>query len=66
MGVVLKMIQALTIAGRGVLLAGPAGSGKTALAMGLCMSRIFSVCLTPLAKSLGSDVPFVSISGSGM
>lgn len=51
MGVVLKMIQALTIAGRGVLLAGPAGSGKTALAMGL-------------SKSLGSDVPFVSISGS--
>lgn len=51
MGVVLKMIQAQTIGGRSVLLAGPPSSGKTALALGL-------------AQDLGSDVPFVYLSAS--
>eukprot|EP01130_Rhizamoeba_saxonica_P015816 TRINITY_DN7160_c0_g2_i1.p1 TRINITY_DN7160_c0_g2~~TRINITY_DN7160_c0_g2_i1.p1 ORF type:complete len:462 (+),score=121.39 TRINITY_DN7160_c0_g2_i1:39-1424(+) len=51
MGVVLKLVQAGQIAGRGVLLAGQPGTGKTALAMGL-------------AQTLGEDVPFVSIAAS--
>lgn len=51
MGVVLKMVQNGSIAGRAVLLAGPPSTGKTALAMGL-------------SQSLGADVPFTSIAGS--
>lgn len=50
-GVILKMVQNGTIAGRAVLVAGPPSTGKTALAMGL-------------AHSLGKDVPFTSIAGS--
>lgn len=51
MGVIMKMIQKGKIAGRGVLMTGPPGTGKTAIAMGL-------------AKSLGSETPFTHISGS--
>jgi len=51
LGVIKKLIQNGQIAGRGILIAGQPGSGKTALAMGL-------------AQSLGEDVPFVFISGS--
>ncbi|SCU80988.1 LAME_0B05248g1_1 [Lachancea meyersii CBS 8951] len=50
-GVILKMVQNGTIAGRAVLLAGPPSTGKTALAMGL-------------SQSLGQDVPFTAIAGS--
>jgi hypothetical protein len=38
-GVVLRMIKESKIAGRGILLAGQPGSGKTALAMGKWRSR---------------------------
>mmetsp|Transcript_8689 Transcript_8689/g.10798 ORF Transcript_8689/g.10798 Transcript_8689/m.10798 type:complete len:235 (+) Transcript_8689:37-741(+) len=50
-GIILKMIEKGKIAGRAILLAGEPGSGKTAIAMGL-------------AKSLGNNIPFVSISAS--
>lgn len=50
-GVILKMVQNGTIAGRAVLVAGPPSTGKTALAMGL-------------SQSLGKDVPFTAIAGS--
>lgn len=50
-GVILRMIQNGTIAGRAVLVAGPPSTGKTALAMGL-------------SQSLGKDVPFTAIAGS--
>lgn len=49
--VVQKMIEEGKIAGRAVLVAGPPSTGKTAIAMGL-------------SQSLGSDVPFTTVSGS--
>merc|ERR1711953_518853 len=50
-GIVLEMIKEGKIAGKAVLLAGPPGTGKTAIAMGL-------------AQSLGPDTPFTSMAGS--
>lgn len=50
-GIILKMVQNGTIAGRAILVAGPPSTGKTALAMGL-------------SQSLGKDVPFTAIAGS--
>lgn len=50
-GVILRMIQQGKIAGRAVLLAGPPGTGKTAIAMGM-------------AKSLGLETPFAMLAGS--
>ncbi|VDL72558.1 unnamed protein product [Nippostrongylus brasiliensis] len=49
--IVVKMVQSGNIAGRGVLIYGQRGTGKTAIAMGI-------------AKALGKDTPFVSISAS--
>lgn len=50
-GVILKMIENGSIAGRAVLIAGPPSTGKTAIAMGL-------------SQALGTDVPFTAIAGS--
>lgn len=50
-GFILEMIKQGKIAGRGILLAGQPGTGKTAIAMGM-------------AQSLGQDVPFTTIAGS--
>jgi len=50
-GVVLEMIKEGKIAGRAVLIAGPPGTGKTAIAMGM-------------AQALGNDTPFTSMAGS--
>lgn len=50
-GVILSMVREGKIAGRAVLMAGPPGTGKTAIAMGM-------------AQSLGLDVPFTMISAS--
>jgi RuvB-like protein 2 len=50
-GVLLHMIKQGKIAGRAILIAGPPGSGKTAIAMGI-------------AQALGTETPFTSIAGS--
>lgn len=50
-GVILNMIKQGRIAGRGVLIAGQPGTGKTAIAMGM-------------AKALGEDTPFTMLAGS--
>lgn len=50
-GVIVKMIKEGKMAGRAVLFAGPPGTGKTAIACAI-------------ARELGRDVPFVTMSGS--
>ncbi|WP_088334962.1 MULTISPECIES: RuvB-like helicase [unclassified Methanopyrus] len=50
-GIVVEMVKKGRRAGHGLLLIGPPGTGKTAIAYGI-------------ARELGEDVPFVSISGS--
>merc|ERR1712224_209170 len=50
-GVILQMIKEEKIAGRAVLLGGPPGTGKTAIAMGI-------------AQALGEDTPFTMLAGS--
>lgn len=50
-GIVVRMIKAGKMAGRAILLAGPPGTGKTAIAVAI-------------ARELGRDVPFITLSGS--
>jgi len=50
-GIIVKMIKEGRFAGKAVLIAGPPGSGKTAIAVAI-------------AKELGEDVPFVPITAS--
>ncbi len=50
-GIIVRMIKEGKMAGRAILLAGPPGTGKTAIAIAI-------------AKELGADVPFVALSGS--
>ena len=50
-GIVLKMIKEGKFSGRVIMIGGPPGTGKTAIAMGI-------------AKSLGEQTPFTILSGS--
>jgi TBP-interacting protein len=49
--IIVRMIKRGKMAGRAILLSGPPGTGKTAIAIGI-------------ARELGRDVPFISLSGS--
>jgi RuvB-like protein 2 len=50
-GLIVKMIKEGKIAGRAILITGPPGTGKTALAMGI-------------SKAISSETPFVSMTAS--
>jgi RuvB-like protein 2 len=50
-GMIVRLVQQGKISGKGVLIAGQPGSGKTALALGM-------------SQALGTDVPFTMITGS--
>ncbi len=49
--IIVRMIKRGKMAGRAILISGPPGTGKTAIAIGI-------------ARELGKDVPFISLSGS--
>lgn len=64
-GIILQMIKNGDIAGRGILIAGQPGTGKTALAMGTVFySKKHIVNSLGMAQALGPETPFTSIAAS--
>jgi len=70
-GIIVRMIADGKVAGRAILIAGPSGTGKSPLAIGLSspVSRsmnteeMLTVCVG-MAKSLGEKFPFTIMSAS--
>lgn len=58
-GLVVDMIRQKKMAGRALLLAGPPGTGKTALALGISQELGTKVCLATKAHSYASCLTFL-------
>ncbi|KAK3018797.1 hypothetical protein RJ639_005035 [Escallonia herrerae] len=66
-GLIVDMIRQKKMAGRALLLAGPPGTGKTALALGICQelgSKVIHTSLCTSALFSGYIVPFCPMVGS--
>lgn len=61
---IVNMAKKGKITGKGVLIAGKPGTGKTALAIGKFNTKNESSCSLAMSQALGEDVPFTMMTGS--